>query len=92
MHLGDYIYEYEAGGERASAPPTEIFSLYDYRTRHGQVGIRSQLISRKVFVLSVPHFQYRSDPDLQLLHQNFPWITTWDDHGRWNEKKTDARS
>ena len=25
--------------------------------------------------------QYRTDPDLQLLSQNFPWITTWDDHG-----------
>lgn len=36
IHLGDYIYEYEAKGERASDPPNEIFSLYDYRTRHGQ--------------------------------------------------------
>lgn len=36
MHLGDYIYEYKAGGERASEPPREIFTLYDYRTRHGQ--------------------------------------------------------
>lgn len=24
--------------------------------------------------------QYRTDPDLQLLSQNFAWITTWDDH------------
>ncbi|KAH7035020.1 PhoD-like phosphatase-domain-containing protein [Microdochium trichocladiopsis] len=36
VHLGDYIYEYKAGGERASEPPREIFTLYDYRTRHGQ--------------------------------------------------------
>lgn len=26
------------------------------------------------------HAQYRSDPDLSLAHQNFPWISVWDDH------------
>ncbi|RYP34941.1 hypothetical protein DL767_004018 [Monosporascus sp. MG133] len=36
VHLGDYIYEYVAGGERASKPQAEIFTLHDYRTRHGQ--------------------------------------------------------
>ncbi|KAK6954361.1 hypothetical protein Daesc_004328 [Daldinia eschscholtzii] len=36
VHLGDYIYEGNAKGERAHAPPKYIFSLYDYRTRHGQ--------------------------------------------------------
>ncbi|KAI1780031.1 PhoD-like phosphatase-domain-containing protein [Hypoxylon cercidicola] len=36
LHLGDYIYEGNQGGERAHAPPKYIFSLYDYRTRHGQ--------------------------------------------------------
>jgi alkaline phosphatase D len=24
--------------------------------------------------------QYRTDEDLQLAHQNYPWITVWDDH------------
>ncbi|KAI5862150.1 PhoD-like phosphatase-domain-containing protein [Durotheca rogersii] len=36
VHLGDYIYEGAAGGERAHAPPRLLFSLHDYRTRHGQ--------------------------------------------------------
>ncbi|KAM4054509.1 phoD-like phosphatase domain-containing protein [Hirsutella rhossiliensis] len=36
IHLGDYIYEYEAGGERASIPRAVLFNLYDYRSRHGQ--------------------------------------------------------
>ncbi|CAG7559164.1 unnamed protein product [Fusarium equiseti] len=36
IHLGDYIYEYGADGKRASQPPDEIFTLHDYRTRHGQ--------------------------------------------------------
>ncbi|KAF4991861.1 hypothetical protein FDECE_13888 [Fusarium decemcellulare] len=59
IHLGDYIYETGRDGERATKPATTIFTLHDYRTRHGQ---------------------YRSDPDLQLLSQSSPWITTWDDH------------
>ncbi|KAF2968150.1 hypothetical protein GQX73_g5429 [Xylaria multiplex] len=36
VHLGDYIYEGGAQGERAHKPPREIFTLFDYRTRHGQ--------------------------------------------------------
>ncbi|KAH6616946.1 PhoD-like phosphatase-domain-containing protein [Chaetomium tenue] len=59
IHLGDYIYEGAQLGERAHNPPHIIFSLWDYRTRHGQ---------------------YRTDPDLQLLAQNYAWMTTWDDH------------
>ncbi|KAI4087768.1 MAG: hypothetical protein LQ344_006587 [Seirophora lacunosa] len=59
VHLGDYIYESAAQGPRAHIPPRLLFSLFDYRTRHGQ---------------------YRTDPDLQLLSQDFAWIATWDDH------------
>ncbi|KAI2640562.1 PhoD-like phosphatase-domain-containing protein [Hypomontagnella submonticulosa] len=36
VHLGDYIYEGNQKGERAHAPANYLFSLYDYRTRHGQ--------------------------------------------------------
>ena len=43
LHLGDYIYEYKDGEYptqavtgRNVAPPTEITSLSDYRTRHAQ--------------------------------------------------------
>ncbi|KAG6030214.1 hypothetical protein E4U41_000155 [Claviceps citrina] len=35
LHLGDYIYEYGKGGERATKPAKTIWSLSDYRTRHG---------------------------------------------------------
>ncbi|KAL2255879.1 hypothetical protein VTK26DRAFT_2550 [Humicola hyalothermophila] len=37
VHLGDYIYEGAQLGKRAHEPPRIIFSLWDYRTRHGQV-------------------------------------------------------
>lgn len=68
VHLGDYIYEYEAGGfaaqdaealGRVPDPTGEIISLQDYRTRYAQ---------------------YRSDADLQALHARFPFILVWDDH------------
>lgn len=66
IHLGDYIYEYEAGGYtgktgpiRRTEPAHEAISLRDYRIRHAQ---------------------YKTDPDLAELHQMLPWICTWDDH------------
>ncbi|KAJ2984392.1 hypothetical protein NUW58_g6084 [Xylaria curta] len=71
VHLGDYIYEGAAKGERAHNPPRLLFTLHDYRTRHGQ---------------------YRTDPDLQLAHQNFAWITTWDDHEVSNNGYRDGSS
>ena len=39
IHLGDYISESgpgQFGGDRPLEPPTELFSLADYRTRHAQ--------------------------------------------------------
>ncbi|KAL8772471.1 MAG: hypothetical protein Q9209_002423 [Squamulea sp. 1 TL-2023] len=36
VHLGDYIYEGATQGPRAHNPPRILFSLFDYRTRHGQ--------------------------------------------------------
>ena len=41
VHLGDYIYESAEGvvgkDERATHPEHELFTLYDYRARIGQV-------------------------------------------------------
>jgi len=69
VHLGDYFYEYGAGGygstaenaflNRSHEPEGEIISLDDYRTRYKQ---------------------YRSDTSLQLAHQKKPFICVWDDH------------
>lgn len=68
VHLGDYIYEYGQGGYatqdaealgRVPSPPTELYTLEDYRSRYSQ---------------------YRSDPDLQAIHQVLPFICVWDDH------------
>lgn len=61
FHLGDYIYEYEAGrnGKVRTHHGAEITSLDDYRSRYAQ---------------------YRSDPLLQRMHAQCPWMLTWDDH------------
>lgn len=36
VHLGDYIYEYGTGGDRAHQPSHEIVTLDDYRQRYAQ--------------------------------------------------------
>lgn len=79
VHLGDYIYEYEAGGygstpqnaslNRQHRPSGEILSLDDYRTRYKQ---------------------YRSDVSLQLAHQKKPFICVWDDHEIANDAYKDG--
>ncbi|WP_035558383.1 alkaline phosphatase D family protein [Hymenobacter sp. IS2118] len=77
VHLGDYIYEYGAGGygttpataglNRTHLPATEIITLSDYRTRYKQ---------------------YRSDKQLQRAHQLKPFICVWDDHEYANNAYT----
>jgi len=78
LHLGDYIYEYDAAGYasasslglgRVSEPLNELTRLSDYRRRHGQ---------------------YKSDPDLQKLHARLPFILSWDDHEFVNDAWVDG--
>lgn len=78
VHLGDYIYEYDAAGYasagaaalgRVSDPLNEILSSADYRKRHAQ---------------------YRTDPDLQALHAAMPMICVWDDHEISNDTYIDG--
>ncbi|MBL3656144.1 alkaline phosphatase D family protein [Fulvivirga sediminis] len=79
VHLGDYIYEYPAGGYgtseltaqlgRRHEPTGEIIALDDYRTRYRQ---------------------YRRDPQLQEAHRLKPFICVWDDHEIANDAYTDG--
>jgi alkaline phosphatase D len=68
LHLGDYLYEYNATGyasDRAEAldrvvqPANELVSLADYRTRYAL---------------------YHTDEDLQAAHAAHPFVIVWDDH------------
>ncbi len=65
LHLGDYLYEYAAGGfvapggnVRRHVGP-EAATLANYRQRYAQ---------------------YKTDPDLQAAHAAAPWIVVFDDH------------
>lgn len=75
LHLGDYIYEYAAGGyssdlgDRINEPANEIITLSDYRIRHSH---------------------YKLDENLRWIHQNYPFITVWDDHESANDSYKDG--
>lgn len=67
LHLGDYIYEYQNGGYG-----------------NGQSIDRVPLPDRQIFTLYDYRKRlatYRTDRDLLLSHETFPWIPVWDDHG-----------
>lgn len=66
IHLGDYIYEYGAGEYTGKGP-----AVRTTEPRHEIISLRDYRIR---------HGQYKTDPDLAALHQDLPWICTWDDH------------
>jgi len=66
LHLGDYIYEYANG-------------VYGDGTDIGRI----PRPDRELVTLAdyrARYEQYRSDPDLQAMHQQHPVIAVWDDH------------
>jgi alkaline phosphatase D len=76
LHLGDYLYEYDAAGYasehaeqlgRIVDPTSELLALADYRARHAQ---------------------YRRDVDAQAMHAALPMIAVWDDHELANDAWT----
>ncbi len=65
LHLGDYIYEYEEGG-------------YGDSTLDRKHLPKTELLTLKDY--RTRYAQYRSDADLQRVHQVHPFINIWDDH------------
>ncbi|MGW1002844.1 alkaline phosphatase D family protein [Streptomyces sp. NPDC002520] len=66
LHLGDYIYEYKSG---------------EYAAR-GTV-VRPHAPANEILTLAdyrTRHAKYKTDPDLQTLHQKAPVVAIWDDH------------
>lgn len=68
VHLGDYLYEYEPG-KYAYGPDWD-----DVREHDPPWETVSLADYRR------RHAQYKTDPDLALLHASVPMIATWDDH------------
>lgn len=66
VHLGDYLYEYANGTYGDGTPWGRI------PTPDKEMVALSEYRQR--------HAQYKTDPDLQAVHRQHPFITVWDDH------------
>jgi len=73
VHVGDYLYEYAAGHypEPKDALPERLIQP------------SGEIVALADYRLR--YAAYRSDPDLQRLHQMFPMIAQWDDHELAND-------
>ena len=73
IHLGDYIYEYENGG---------------YATQNADKLGRIPIPEKEILTLHdyrLSHAQYKTDKNLQKLHQSRPMVPIWDDHEVTND-------
>ncbi|MEW2577565.1 alkaline phosphatase D family protein [Streptomyces syringium] len=66
LHLGDYIYEYGTG-----TYPAAKYTVRPHSPAHEIVSLADY---------RVRHGRYKTDPDLQALHQAHPTVAIWDDH------------
>ena len=70
LHLGDYIYEYPEGNGYANDYARNVLK-------------RNVVPEHEVLALEdyrMRYGLYRTDPDLQAVHQRHPFICVWDDH------------
>ncbi|MFK8908473.1 alkaline phosphatase D family protein [Streptomyces sp. YS-3] len=66
LHLGDYIYEYASG-----AYPEAKYVVRQHEPVHEILDLADY---------RTRHGKYRTDADLQAMHQAHPVIAIWDDH------------
>ena len=69
LHLGDYLYEY---------PDGEYADDYALNTLGRHVLPAGEMIALEDY--RTRYGVYRSDPDLQAVHQRHPFVCVWDDH------------
>jgi alkaline phosphatase D len=76
IHLGDYLYEYPSGTYPTSPTASRIHDP-----------------STEIYSLAdyrTRHAQYKTDPDLKVLHASMPMIAVWDDHEVANDTYKDG--
>jgi alkaline phosphatase D len=81
LHLGDYVYE-SAGNPAFQAPTDDrrvSFSAPEEALELG-TGDDTYLAAQSLSNYRDLYKLYRSDPDLQALHERHPIIAIWDDH------------
>ena len=76
IHLGDYIYEY--GSEPSKFGNTDLLNKSSASALSRVALPANDIVSLDDY--RTRYAQYRSDPNLQVLHASMPWITVWDDH------------
>ncbi len=76
LHLGDYIYEYQSEGYGYNG---------DTSRKHEPI---TEILSLSDYRMR--HSQYKLDPDLRACHQQYPFITVWDDHETANDAYKDG--
>lgn len=69
LHLGDYLYEY---------PDGEYADDYALNSLGRHVLPAGEMLALEDY--RTRYGVYRSDPDLQAVHQRHPFICVWDDH------------
>lgn len=81
LHLGDYIYEYAEGG----------YANAEMLDKGRNVQPEYEIVSLEDYRMR--YGLYRSDADLQAVHQAHPFICVWDDHEITNNTfKTGAQN
>jgi len=78
IHLGDYIYEH------ANATPAVAGRAHEPNREIGSVP------STALDDYRTRHAQYKSDPNLKVLHASMPMIAVWDDHESANDGNKDG--
>ena len=76
IHLGDYIYEY--GSDPSKFGNTDLLNKSSASALSRVALPANDIVSLDDY--RTRYAQYRSDPNLQVLHASMPWITVWDDH------------
>lgn len=76
LHLGDYIYELESSNLKKI-----IHSINHWI----EIGPKGRIHEPENTLLTLKdyrtrHAQYKTDPDLQLIHERVAFMTIWDDH------------
>jgi alkaline phosphatase D len=79
LHLGDYIYEYAAGQYGSNPDTLALGRLHEPA---------NEIITLNDYRTRFK--QYRSDAQLQLVHQKKPFICVWDDHEVANDAYKDG--
>ena len=78
-----YFNAYACLARRADLDAIVHLGDYIYEGRGGRVAERILLPARETLALAdyrERHAQYKTDPDLQEVHRQHPFIVVWDDH------------